>query len=321
MEFDKDRFINNKKLQKVTAEYFQNSGKWRDMDYEQSQAEQAAFFKKYGMTADDFYKGELAKYDSDHAKKVKGLKEEAAGKNKSLFEEYAKQPTGTRNIWASDKLEQLVSQGYFDDNPFLKSFKWINKDTIQKSHKQKAVKHALATGDWSGYRKLVGTSAKALAYQKAKSSGDWSGYRKQFGTTPKAAARDKAVATGDWTEYKKQFGTAKTAFEHDGKYFKSRESMESYKEGTFWRRYALASKEDRRKLLAENPAYNKRANWTEAQWDAWKIEDKKKKLAALKGHKTGGKSFTNYLLLNEEKALRFTSAQTSKHKYKKIAYA
>lgn len=320
-KFDKDKFVNNKKLEKVTAEYFSKSASWKDMDYEKSQAEQEAFFKKYNMTPDEFYKGQLAKYDSDHAKKVKGLKEDAAKKNKSLFDEYGKQPYGTKSIWASEKLEQLVSEGYFNDNPFLKSFKWINKDSFTKANKQKAVKHALATGDWSAYRKLVGTSAKALAYQKAKSSGDWSAYRKQFGTTPKAAARDKAVATGDWTEYKKQFGTAKTAFEHDGKYFKSKESMESYKEGTFWRRYALASKEDRRKLLSENPAYNKRANWTEAQWDAWKIEDKKKKLAALKGHKTGGKSFTNYLLLNEEKALRFTSAQTSKRKYKKIAYA
>lgn len=161
LEFDKDKFVKSKLLQKVTAEYFSKSTEWKNMDYDQAEVQRNEFFKKYGMTSDDFFKGVLAKYDSDHTKKIKGLKEDAAAKNKSLFEEYAQQPAGTKNLWATNKLRELTKQGYFDDNPFLKSFKWVNKDTVHKADKQKAVRYALKTGDWSSYRKLVGINFKS----------------------------------------------------------------------------------------------------------------------------------------------------------------
>lgn len=296
MEFDKDKFIKGKTLQKVTAEYFSKSAAWKDMDYEKSQAEQAAFFKKYGMTADDFYKGILAKYDTDHTKKIKGLKEEAANKNKSLFDEYAKQPQGTRNIWATDKLRELTATGYFDDNPFLKSFKWVNRDTAFKADKQKAVKHALATGDWSSYRKLAGTttSQKRKDYQYAKSSGDWSGY-------------------------KKKYGTKSTPYQTDGKFFKTAATMKKYQDGQFWRKYIDASKAERKKLLAENPQFNLRANWTDEQWDTWKDEQKSKKYAKLQGYR--GDLIDQHLAENKANAGRYTAAQTIRRGKKRVAYA
>lgn len=291
-EFDKEKFVEGKKLQKVTAEYFSKSTGWKDMDFDKSQAEQDALFKKYGMTPDDFFKGVLAKYDSDHTKKIKGMKESAAAKNKSLFEEYAKQPAGTRNVWATEKLRELTASGYFDDNPFLKSFKWVNKDTAFKADKQKAVQYALP----SESRKLAGASKKQLAYQKAKS-------------------------TGDWTAYRKSYKTKESPYQVNGKHFKSAESMDKSREGQFWHEYAQASKAERKVLLAKHPEFNKRANWTDKQWDEWKIEDRAKKLAKLKGWNNTDKIYDRVIAQNRSSAAKFKSAQTYRRGSKKrIAY-
>lgn len=322
LEFDKSKFVETKKLQKVTAEYFSKSEGWKNMDYEKAEAERKAFFAKHGMTADDFYKGVLAKYDSDHTKKIKGLKEDAAAKNKALFDEYAKQPQGTRNVWATDKLRQLVAEGYFDDNPYLKSFKWVNRDTAFKADKQKAVQHALATGDWTAYRKLAGKGGKTqkqFDYESAKATGDWSGYQKKYGVkSAKAKAYQHAKSTGDWTAYRRDFGTKETPYKFDGKYFKTQESMDRYVEGQFWRKYAEATKEERRKLLAENSKYNRRADWTNEQWDVWKAENKKKKSEKLRLY-AGGR-LEKYLAENIKVATRYKSAQAAKRGNKKLAY-
>lgn len=299
LEFDKDKFVQGKKLQKVTAEYFSKSTGWKDMEYDKAEAERKEFFKKYGMTSDDFFKGVLAKYDSDHTKKIKGLKEDAAAKNKSLFDEYAKQPKGTRNLWATEKLRELTKQGYFDDNPFLKSFKWVNRDTVLKADKQKAVQYALKTGDWSSYRKLAGTttSKKALAYRKAKASGDWS-------------------------EYGKQYGLKQTPYQFEGKFFKTAASMEKYKEGQFWRKYIDADKTSRKKLLAENPQYNRRGDWTDEQWDTANLERRAKQLSKLKSYKSSGALVDKYLVSNRASAGKYTAAQTYRRgQKKKVAYA
>lgn len=299
MTFDKGKFVEGKKLQKVTAEYFSQSEAWKNMDFNAAEAERKKLFDKFGLSSDDFFKGILAKYDTDHTKKIKGLKEAAAAQNKSLFAEYAKQPKGTRNEWASDKLKELNKIGYFDDNPFLKSFKWVNKDSIAKAAKSKAVKHALATGDWSQYRKAYGSKAPSA----------------------KKIARDYAVKTGDWSAYRKKYGGKSTPYQTAGKYFKTATSMEKYKEGVFWQEYAQASKADRKKLLAKNSQYDRRANWTDQQWDDWKIQDKAKKLAKLKSYGNSGKIYDKALAANKTKAGRYKDAQTYRRRQKRVAYA
>ena len=165
IEFDKTKFLKGKKLQKVTAEYFSKSAGWKDMEFNIAEAERNQLFKKYGLTADDFYKGILAKFDTDHTKKIKGMKEDAAAKNKSLFDQYASQPKGTRNLWATKKLRELTSTGYFDNNPFLKSFKWVNSETVGKADKQEVVQASLRSGDWSAYRAKYGVSSKHSPYK------------------------------------------------------------------------------------------------------------------------------------------------------------
>lgn len=299
-EFDKERFVQGKVYQKVTAEYFKKSATWKDMEFGKAEAERNALFKKYGVTADEFYKGILSKYDTDQTKQIKATKESAAKQNKSLFDEYGRQPKGTRNLWATEKLRELTASGYFDSNPFLKSFDWINPTTVGKADKQKAVKHALETGDWSQYKKLSGKTAK----------------------TAKALARDHAVATGDWSAYKAKYGvSAKSSpYQLEGKYFKTADSMQKYKDGLFWRKYIDADKSMRRRLLAENPEYNKRADWTDAQWDSWKIEDKAKKLAKLTAWR-GDNIISKHVAENKSTATRYVSAQSSKKRSKKLVYA
>jgi hypothetical protein len=298
LEFNKDSLVESKKLQKVTAEYFAKSADWKKLDFEKSNAAQKEFFAKYGMTPDDFYKGVLAKYDSENTQQIKSMKESAASQNKSLFEEYARQPAGTKNVWATDKLIELTKAGYFNDNPFLKSFKWINKETVAKAGKQKAVQYAVKTGDWSAYKKL-------------------------YGMTNSQKSKDLAAAetSGDWSLYKQKYGIKPTPYTADGQYFKTAESKKKYLDGLFWRRYAEASKSMRKKLLAENPQYNSRSNWTQDQWDKWKSEDRASKIAKLSGLGIAGQRLQKHRQENISSAMRYKTAQTSGRSKKKVAYA
>ena len=258
-QFDKDALVKRKVMSKVGAEYFSLDTK--DLDYQAAEAKRQAVFKKYNITADDFYKGVLSKYDTDNTTNIKNQKASAATANKSLFDEYSKQPYGKKNLWAVNKLRELNASGYFDTNPFLKSFDWITPDKVARADRQAA------------YVKR-GPSAKKIAYERAKKSGDWSAYRSKFGSSKK-----------------------QSPFQHEGKFFKSAESMQKYKDGTFWRNYAQASKDDRKQMLADNPQYNKRAAWTAEQWANQKKVDKIKL-------KTKARSFGSFAkMMDEQKAI------------------
>ena len=249
IEFDTDKLVERKKLQKMSDEYFSLNTK--DMEFPAAEAARNAVFKKYGITPDEFYKGVLSKYDTDNTKKIKGQKEVAAAANKSLFAEYAAQPAGTRNVWATEKLRELNEQGYFKENPFLKSFSWINPESVANADRQSSYLESKRTGDWSKYRSKFGdtrqVSAKKVAYDKAKKSGDWSDYRKTYGTKSTSAN-------------------------------KSRPSTVKSKSAEFWRSYAAADKDTRRDLLAKNPEFNQRSNWTADMWSTWKSENKRKQI-------------------------------------------
>lgn len=294
--FDKNQLIQSKTLQKATESYFATD--WKNMPYDQQQKEQAALFAKYGMTADDFYKGVLAKYDSENTKKIKASKESAAAANKSLFEQYMAQPKGTRNAWATNKLRELVTNGYFDSNPFLKSFDWINPGTVAKADKQVAYAEAKRTGNWAAYNAKFGKSTKrsekSIAWSAAKKSGDWSAYRAKY-------------------------GTKQSAFSYDGKYFKTADSMNKYKEGKFWSLYAKASKEERKQLLADNSQYNTRSNWTSKQWNDWRASSKaaqREKIKSVNGFTA--KYVANLSVANSQSATYKTN-KTAKQK-RKVAW-
>jgi hypothetical protein len=278
LEFDTKKLVETKELQKATEAYFALDTK--NMDFDAAEKARQDVFKKYGITSDDFYKGILSKYDTQNTTRIKGLKESAATANKSLFNEYAAQPDGTRNVWATNKLRELNSQNYFADNPFKKSFIWVNPTTVAKADKTEIVQKAVASGDWSAYRNKYGTTQKQKDFASATTSGDWTEWESKYGRSEKALARDKAVASGDWTDYIDKYGVSKTttAFQFDGKYFKSATSMAKYKKGKFWESYAAAGQTERRTLLKNNPQYNERADWTDQMWDDWNA---KKKLALV----------------------------------------
>lgn len=316
---DKQQFVETKKLAKLTSDYFKLDTK--DLEFDEAEKKRQAVFDKYGIKPDDFYKGVLSKYDSDHTKKVKTLKEDASTANKKLFEEYAKQPQGTRNIWATKKLQELNQTGYFDTNPFLKGFKWISSESVSKAEKQQLVTEALRTGDWSSYRKKYGSTAKQIDYEKAKLTGDWSDYTKKYGVkSAKAKAYRLAKETGNWTSYRNEFGVKETPYQYAGKYFKSAESMEKYKTGEFWLKYAEATPEDRKKLLIENDQYNTRKNWSAKQWTAWRAEQRNINRQKIESS-SSSKYLAYYLNKNKLKASSYVTAKDAKRRSRKVVYS
>lgn len=270
-----NEFVERKKLQKITDEYFKTD--WHSMEWADQEKGQAALFKKYGVTSDQFFEGILSKYDTAITSGIKDQKKAAKIANGKLLDEYGKQPEGTRSKWAVNKLRELNASGYYKDNPFLYRFDWMTPDTVYKADKSTAYLKAKNTGDWLSFNQKYGDnrSAKAKDYEKAKKSGNWDAYQKKYGVkSQKAKDYRAATASGDWTDYTKKYGRKATAFQYEDKYFKSKESMEKYKSGKFWREYAKASKTDRRKMLADNPEYNTRANWTAKQWEDQRAKDK-----------------------------------------------
>ena len=301
-KFDTDLLLQRKTMQKLKEEYF--AVDWDKLPYEVAEPKRQAMFKKYGVTASEFYDGELARYDSDFTKGVKALKTEAREKTKQLFDEYSKQPVGTRGVWATKKLQQLVDSGYFDKNPYLKSFDWLNPDTIAKAHKKMAYDEAVESGDWTKYRAIYGTkkkapSAKQIAYQEAKRTGSWGAYHAKYGA--KFSSRTTVRRS--------------SPHQFEGKFFKSAESMAAYKEGQFWKKYAASSKSERLQLLADNPEYNRRANWSDADWAQWRDEKRatdRKKLKTVGGFLA---VYEDNLAQNSGKASEFViRKQNSKNK-------
>lgn len=330
-QFDEKGFVKGKMLQKLTGEYFGLDTK--GMKWDDAEAKRQELFDKYGVTADQFYKGVLSKYDTENTKHIKDQKEVAKVANDLLFDEYGKQAYGTRSAWAVKKLEELNKSGYYKDNPFLYSFVkspnnpkgFLTPDSIHKiqvgQQKKADYEYAIRTGDWSKWAAKYGIkSEKARLVQQALKTGDWSAYEAKYGRTEKALARDKALATGNWTDYANKYGVNKkeTPFQYAGKFFKSAETMAKYKEGEFWGKYADATPEDRKKLLADNPQYNTRGNWTAAMW----LADKKQKRAELKKRAKGFGNIDDFIAKNTAtinvKSTRFKGSLNRRQK--KVVY-
>lgn len=286
LEFDAQGIIKAKTLQKLTADYFAQD--WAGMDYETEQKKKAELFKKYGVTEDDFYRGVLSKYDNPESIKIKNLKNAAADSNKDLFAQYEMQPVGTRNMWATQKLRELNAAGYFDKNPFLKSFSWINPGTVAKADKQAAYSyHARTAFEYNG------------KFFKSQASLD----------------RFKANDTRE-------------RFSVDGKFFKSAASRDAYisynsPKNQFWREYFAAPAADRKTLLAAHPQFNDRASWTETDWQAYNATKKaqqKAKIATWHGGDTLtaiNQHIAEQLLKSDE----FTTIRTSKHRVPSVKWA
>lgn len=278
IEFNKPTFLRRKLLERVKGEYFSRDWKAEFPDFDARQKAQNALFDRYGVTADDFFDKELSKYDTEDTTRIKRLKEDARTKNSALFEEYGRQPVGTRKVWAAQKLKQLVDSGYFDDNPFLESFDWLKPEQIQSAQKTIAYREAKRTSNWAAYNTAYGVNQKAqrkLHYDLAKLTGNWDLYTRKYGLSEKAktakfwqkyyaapAGETRRRLLLDNPQYaKKSPGSSAAHPEND---------RPAAREAKFWQQYSAATPEARRKLLADNPQYNRRANWTPAQWDAEK---------------------------------------------------
>lgn len=306
LQFDQGKFLEGKKLQKLTSEYFALNTK--GMKFDDAEVERQAIFKKYGVTADQFYKGVLAKYDSDNTTKIKQMKEDAKAANSTLFDEYSKQPYGTRGAWAAKKMEELSKSGYYNDNPFLYSFAKTSDNP--KGFITPESVHKIKTGQ-----------DKKADYNYAVRTGDWSKWAAKYGVkSEKARIVQDALKTGNWTKYREKYGTngKQSPFQYAGKYFKTAESMAKYQEGEFWKKYSDAMPDERKKLLADNPKYNTRADWTPEMWRA----EKKVKKAELKGRAKGFGDISDFIARNTAtttvKATKFRS--TLNRRQKKVSW-
>jgi hypothetical protein len=319
VEFNADKLIDEKKLRKLKDEYF--AVDWKSLDFPTQEAKRNEMFKKFGVTSDSFFKGELSKYDTPTAKFIKNMKEDAFNKSKKLFDEYGRQPEGTRNVWATQKLKELVDSNYFASNPFLKTFDWTNPDTIAKAYKKLDYDAAKKSGDWSAYQKKHGKTVKQVDYESAKKTGDWSAYTKKYGKTAKMLAIDKAVASGDWTEYANVYGVTRkeTPYKFEGKFFKSKESMDRYIEGQFWAKYTEMDKVQRKEYLKANPQFNKRADWSSAQWDEWKLASKAEQKSKAMASSTFSDLFIKNLSQNNKLATPVLN-KAARPKGKKLAF-
>lgn len=321
LKFDGDKLVERKKLQKLKEEYF--AVDWKSMPFPEQQKRQAALFKKFGMTSDQFYKGELSKYDTAHTKHIKAMKEDAFKKTRALYEEYGRQPRGTRGVWATKKLKQLVDEGYFAKNPFLKSFDWTNPGTIAKAYKKMDYDAAKASGDWSKYRSKYGdkygrkVSQKSLDYKRAKATGDWTAYTKKYGSKYAKSAKAKF-----WTMYVKETDPVarRQMLRDHPEYAKRRPKSEAaIAEAKFWSRYAAASASSRRELLKDNPKYNRRSGWSDAMWDDWKArqkEDQRRRAAKMPGFA----ALVNKNLAMNERLAAPVIAKKTRPKGKKLAF-
>lgn len=94
--------------------------------------------------------------------------------------------------------------------------------------------------------------------------------------------------------------------------------MEKYKEGEFWNKYGDATPEERKQMLADNPQYNRRSNWTAAMWR----EDKKARKAELKKRATGFGNISEFIAKNTAdtavKAVKYQG--TLRRRQKKVVW-
>jgi hypothetical protein len=313
MKFDTDALVNSNKLEKLKSEYFATD--WKSMPFAEQEKKRDALFTKFGMSADEFYDGELAKYDTENTKKIKQMKTDAFNKTKALFDEYGKQPVGTRSVWAANKLRELVDSGYFASNPFLKGFDWQTPSTISSAYKKMAYDEAQATGKWTQYNAKYGTasSQKSLDYSEAKRTGNWSDYTAKYGS--KYAISDQSKF---WAAYAIEIDPVKRRqlLRDNPQYAKTPPKSEAQIAASmFWAQYAAADKADRRDLMKDNPQFNTRGSWTDAMWDKWRT-DQTAEIKCKAGTLPG---FTSLLNANLQMNAKFaapvlTKKQLSKRK-------
>jgi hypothetical protein len=265
IQFDKQRFLETKKVAKVSKEYFALD---RNLSYEERTKQEQALFAKHGMTADEFYNGVLAKNDTEFTKGVKVKRDQARAEYQALNDWYHSLAPGTKNVMATKKLRELVADGYFEKNPFHKyKFDWMTSESVARAEKQ--LEKIKGGAKWVKVgNNMVLKTQKQLAYEHAKATGDWSAFGDRYGkrTSAKKLAYAKAKASGDWSEYRAAYGDTR------------KKDTAKQKARAFWIAYGDADKLTRRKMLLDNPEYNTRKDWTDDQWDAEKRSKRAKTL-------------------------------------------
>lgn len=323
--FKKDEFDKKFRLSKFNKDFFgvdwdkrleelikKNGDEYKAFEdpqnpYNIRRAEQEALAKKYGFDyqkdiIDDYW----SKYDTKTTARTKRAKEEAGQWTGDFWEDYLKQPAGSktsaskRRPYLIDKYKQWAKDNTFAENGYRRIPKFTKYDDKGNKTEQKEIRNPFVLKREeaeSRARRAVGQAKyrRYLEYQKAKKSGDWSWFgnsKRTFGTRKQSPYRydgkffksqesmdkyrryaeyQKAEKSGDWSFFNK-FPSKKrksSPYQYEGKYFKSQETMDKYVEGQFWRDYyALDNLEDKQALLQKFPQFKQfDTPKTQEEWD------------------------------------------------------
>jgi hypothetical protein len=272
VEFNRAEFDTKKRLTDFNKDFF--AVDWaakEDVNYKDAQKEKVALAQKYGFDLQkDIYDGYWSKYDTATTSNTKRLKREAAQFNSpdtGWWRDYFARQPGSKTK-ASERRSYLV--GKFDE--------WKRDHTFAKNPYYKLPKK----GEINPFV-LKRDENNSQARRKAGKAKYEAGKLKY--------ARKLAYERGDW-EYLNRTGGANrgTAFEFDGKHFKSAESRDKYIAGkakyeksALWREYyALTSKADKQAFLKKHPELGiQQQPTTQAEWDSLRLSNRLKYRATL----------------------------------------
>lgn len=324
--FDSKKYDRENRMTKLNKDFFKHDWKKEftndkgELDYDGMQNAQKALAKKYGFDLQkDLYDGYWSKNDTPLTASLKKQRGDASKAAKEFWNEYHKQGYGNKSIWAKNKMLELTKQGVFAKNPFLRGMlpDWHSPASVAKAETAEFWKHYFSL-DKDGRRALMGKnpqfnkykysykpSQKKIDYLAAKASGDWSTFNARYGnkygfkvrgTSAKRADYLAAKSSGNWTAYNKKYGYSSAAqakfaarrAEWDARDTKRREAA------AFWTKFFKAENAERKRLMAENPQYNKFAGQepkTQEEWDKIMEQVKAGRMQRLTSDAAGSQFF------------------------------
>ena len=291
--YDYEKSDYKKRMSDFQREYFAKN--WDELDWNERDKQQKELAKKFGFTLDEVYKN-WARYDTPETTAIKEQKQQAREAGNKFWTEYFTKDKGQQYIkdvqngvkseradFLREYMIKQLSSGGFADNRFLIGGGVIKKALMSLAQnieytkiidsRKASYEQGKATGKFVWRGKVIDTGArpisqKASIVRRALATGDWSEYRRVYGSksgkglSEKARIVQEALRTGNWTAYRAKYGTKKSKTEAEIADMK------------FWKAYTDANPDDRKQMMIDNPQYNKRASWTQSDWDKWRIDNR-----------------------------------------------
>lgn len=267
-KFNRATFEESERLTELNKKFFDINWKVKYKDYNKRVAAQEALAHEYGFDlTKDLYKGLWAKNDTKFTRELKAQKEAARKYLSDFWDEYTKQPYGSRSIWVKNKMAEIVDSGILAKNQFISDGlpDWYDPKARDKANRAEfwqtyfasdvaTRKKLLQSTNYQSFNFSYQSSQKKIDYLAAKSSGDWTLFNQRYGySSDKQRAYYAARKSGNWDEYTKKYGSTRRRAA-----------------AAFWKKYFASDNATKKRLLAENPKYDKYKDdtpKTQAEWD------------------------------------------------------